>query len=83
MKAITFSEAKAEYDKTLDAVVDDQEEVIVTREEGRSVVIMPLSEYESLMETAYLMSSPANARRLLASIEELENGKGVVRELIE
>ncbi|GAB4008227.1 hypothetical protein GCM10029992_64060 [Glycomyces albus] len=79
MKAITFSEAQAEYAKTLDAVIDDQEEVVVTREGGRSVVIMPLDEYESLMETAHLLKSPANARRLLASVERLERGEGVVR----
>jgi antitoxin YefM len=83
MKAISFSEAQAEYAKTLDTVIDDQEEVMVTREGRESVVIMPLSEYESLMETAYLMSGPANARRLLASIEELESGRGIVRDLAE
>lgn len=83
MKAISFSEAMAAIAKTFDTVIDDQEEVIVTREGQESVVIMPLGEYESLMETAYLMSSPGNARRLLASIEELESGRGIVRDLIE
>lgn len=46
-------------------------------------VIVSLDDYESLKETAYLLRSPANARRLLASIDELESGKGVERELLE
>ncbi|MHC5903352.1 type II toxin-antitoxin system Phd/YefM family antitoxin [Streptomyces sp. S6] len=45
------------------------------------VVIVSLEDYESLKETAYLLRSPANARRLLASIDELESGGGTVREL--
>jgi antitoxin YefM len=83
VKAISFSEAQAEFAKTLDTVIDDREETIVVREGHESVVIVALEEYESLKETAYLLSSPANARRLLASINELENGRGIVRELIE
>jgi antitoxin YefM len=46
-------------------------------------VVVALSEYESLKETAYLLRSPANARRLLASIERLEQGLGEAHELIE
>lgn len=47
------------------------------------VVIVALDEYESLKETAYQLRSPENARRLLASIDRLENGGGTVRELAE
>jgi antitoxin YefM len=47
------------------------------------VVIVSLEDYESLKETAYLLQNPANARRLLASIERLESGAGQVRELVE
>ncbi|MCD0447097.1 type II toxin-antitoxin system prevent-host-death family antitoxin [Glycomyces sp. A-F 0318] len=83
MKAISFSQAQAEFGKTLDTVIDDREEAIVVRDGHESVVIVALDEYESLKETAYLLSSPVNARRLLASIDELENGRGVVRDLIE
>jgi antitoxin YefM len=83
MKAISFSEAQAEFARTLDTVIDDREETIVVREGHESVVIVALEAYESLEETAYLLSSPANARRLLASINELENGRGIVRDLIE
>lgn len=47
------------------------------------VVIVALSEYESLKESAYLLRSPENARRLLASIDRLEHGGGVEQDLLE
>jgi antitoxin YefM len=47
------------------------------------VVIRPLNAYEPLGEAAHLLRSPANARRLLASIDRLENGAGAPRELVE
>ena len=65
----------------LNAVTDDREEVVITRAGHEPVVIVSLEDYESLKETAYLLRSPANARRLLASIDELESGGGTVREL--
>jgi antitoxin YefM len=49
----------------LDAVVNDREEVVITRAGHEPVVIVSLDDFESLRETAYLMRSPANARRLL------------------
>jgi antitoxin YefM len=83
MRTMTYTESRAKYAETLNAVVDDREEVIVTRAGHDPVVIVALDEYESLKETAYLLRSPENARRLLASIERLENGGGTVRELAE
>ncbi|GAA3894896.1 hypothetical protein GCM10023084_54590 [Streptomyces lacrimifluminis] len=52
------------------------EEVVITRAGHEPVVIVSLEDYESLKETAYLLRSPANARRLLASIDELESAAG-------
>jgi antitoxin YefM len=83
MKTMTYSESRARYAETLDAVVNDAEPVVITRAGHEPVVIMSKRDYESLMETAYLLRSPANARRLLASIERLEAGGGTVRELVE
>ncbi|MFJ8075576.1 type II toxin-antitoxin system Phd/YefM family antitoxin [Streptomyces sp. NPDC096176] len=83
MRTMTYTESRAKYAETLNAVVDDREEVIVTRSGREPVVIVALAEYESLKETAYLLRSPENARRLLASIDRLENGGGTVRELAE
>lgn len=82
MKTISFTESRARYAQTLDAVVDDREEVVVTRAGHEPVVIVSLSEYESLKETAYLLRSPRNAARLLRSIDRLESGGGSTRELL-
>lgn len=83
MRTMTYTESRAKYAETLSAVVDDREEVIVTRAGHEPVVLVALDEYESLKETAYLLRSPENARRLLASIDRLESGGGTVRELSE
>lgn len=83
MKTISYTESRARYAEVLDAVVNDREEVIVTRSGHESVVIVSLDDYESLRETSYLMRSPANARRLLDAMENLEAGRGVTRELLE
>ena len=61
----------------------DREEVVVTRAGKDPVVIVSLEDYESLKETAYLLRNPANARRLFTSIERLEAGQGVARDLAE
>ncbi|MFD8060497.1 type II toxin-antitoxin system Phd/YefM family antitoxin [Streptomyces cyaneofuscatus] len=83
MRTMTYTESRAKYAETLSAVVDDREEVVVTRAGHEPVVIVALDEYESLKETAYQLRSPENARRLLASIERLESGGGTVQELAE
>ena len=83
MKTMTYSESRARYAEVLDSVVDDREEVIITRAGHEPAVILSLEEYNSLKETAYLMRSPQNARRLMASIERLEEGNGIECNLIE
>jgi antitoxin YefM len=80
---MSYSESRARYAEALSAVVDDREEVIITRAGHDPVVMVALEDYESLKETAYLLRNPANARRLLASIERLENGGGTERDLTE
>ncbi|QCB96181.1 type II toxin-antitoxin system prevent-host-death family antitoxin [Arthrobacter sp. PAMC25564] len=83
MKTLTYSQSRAHYKETLDAVTDDREEVVITRPGKEDVIMVSRSDYESLRETAYLLRNPANARRLLGSIEELEAGRGVARDLAE
>ena len=83
MKTMSYSDSRARYAEMLDTVTDDREEVIITRAGHEPVVVVSLDDYESLKETAYLLKSPANARRLLASIEQLENGEGMQRDLLE
>lgn len=69
---MSYRESWDNYAWTLDRVVADREEVVVTRAGHEPVVIVSLAEYESLKETVYLLGNPANARRLLSSIERLE-----------
>jgi antitoxin YefM len=83
MNAITYSEAREKLAETMDKVCDDHSPIIVTRKNQRSVVMISLEDYQALEETAYLLRSPNNARRLLESIAELEAGGGIVRELAE
>lgn len=83
MKIMSMSESRANYAATLDSVINDQEEVVVTRPGGEDVVMLPLREYESMRETLYLMSSPVNRRRISRSIEQLNRDRGQVRELID
>ena len=57
--------------------------LIITRNGQQSVVMLSLDDYKALEETAYLLRNPANARRLLSAVEQLNAGKGVERKLAE
>lgn len=83
MKVMSYSESRANYAEVLSDVVDDCEEVVITRAGHDPVVIVSLAEYESLKETNYLLQSRANARVLKQRIERLERGASVRNELIE
>lgn len=83
MKTLSYTESRARYAEVLDSVVDDREEVVITRAGHEPVVIVSLEDYEALKETAYLMRSPANARRLLDAMERLEAGRGEQHSLID
>jgi antitoxin YefM len=66
----------------MDRVVADKTEVIVTRQKAEAVVMISLSEWNSMVETAHLLSSPSNAERLRRSIEQMDAGKGHERQLV-
>ena len=83
MKAITYTAARENLASTMDCVCADHDPVIITRNRDQAVVMMSLEDYESLQETAYLLRSPANARRLLESISELKGSAGVTKSLAE
>lgn len=83
MKTMSYSESRKNYASVLDAVVDDREEIVITRAGHEPVVIVSLEDYESLKETAYLLQNPANARRLLSAIERLEAGGGEEHGILE
>lgn len=83
MRTMSYSESRRRYAEVLDSVVQDREEIVITRAGHDPVVIMSLDDFESLRETAYLMRSPANARRLLDAMERLEAGEGESHDLID
>lgn len=82
MDAITYSAARANLASVMDRVCDDHEALIITRNGEQSVVMLSLEDYKALEETTYLLRSPANARRLLTAVMELNAGKGTERALV-
>lgn len=83
MKTLSSTELRANLSAVMDRVNDDHEPVIVTRAKGKPVVMVSLEDWASMDETAYLLSSPENARRLRESIRQLNEGKAIARHLIE
>jgi antitoxin YefM len=81
VKSITYSAARENLASTINRVCEDQAPIVITRNRDQAVVMLSLAEYESLQETAYLLRSPANAKRLIAAIETLNRGKGIKRKL--
>lgn len=81
MNTITYTAARENLASTMDRVCNDHSPVTIIRNRDQSVVMLSLEDYEALEETAYLLRSPANARRLLESIHALEQGKGIAREI--
>jgi antitoxin YefM len=76
MDAITYTAARENLAATMDRVCTNHDPVIITRNRDQAVIMISLEDYESLQETAYLLRSPANAKRLISAIESLDAGKG-------
>ncbi len=84
MRAMHATEARANFAAVLDAATEDNDEVIITRSGNKEpAVVISLREYESLKETAYLLGSTANAKRLLQGLEDVKAGRLQARELID
>ena len=81
MNAITYTAARENLASTMDRVCEDRNPLIITRKRNQSVVMISLDDYESLEETAYLLRSPVNAKRLIDSVEAIEKGTLVTREI--
>lgn len=81
MDTITYTTARANLASTMDRVCNDHEALIITRNKEQSVVMLSLEDYKALEETAYLLRTPTNAKRLLSAATQLNIGKGVEREL--
>jgi antitoxin YefM len=72
----TYSQAREQFKALMDRAVDDREVVIVRRRSGGAVAMLAADELESLMETAHLLRSPANAERLLAALARARANAG-------
>lgn len=83
MITVSYSEARQNLSATMIRTVEDKTPILITRQRGAPCVLISLDDYNALQETAYLMTNPANAKRLIESVEELRAGKGQQRELIE
>lgn len=77
MPTISYTEARDRLAGIWDEAVANREPVKIDRRGHESMVLVPVGEWDGLVETAHLLRSPANARRLLASLNRLEQGEGV------
>lgn len=76
MTTISYTEAREQLASVWDRSVATREPVVISRRGTESVVLLPLDEWEGMQETAHLMRSPANARRLLAALNRCEAREG-------
>jgi len=83
MDSISYTAARSNLAKTMEQVCNDHAPVAITRKGQGTVVLMSMDDFQALEETAYLLRSPKNTRRLIEAIAQLEDGKGNERELLE
>ncbi len=83
MKAANYSEFRVDLKGYLDSVEDDNETIIIKRKSGKGAVLISLEEYNSMMETVYLLSSKKNADRLHESIKQMKAGKTIRRDKLD
>ncbi len=83
MEVSTYTQVRKNFAAVIDRVCDDHTPLIVTRQTGRPAVLISLEDYNALKETLYLLSSRSNADRLLKSIQDVEEGKILAKNLIE
>ena len=83
MESISYTAARSNLAKTMKQVCDDHAPIAITRKGEGAVVMISMEDYQALEETAYLLRSPKNTRRLIESIADLEAGKGSEQDLLE
>jgi antitoxin YefM len=76
-RAVSYSELRKKLKTVCDQVCDRHEPLLIKRRSGGDVVLMAKEDYESLEETAYLLSSPENARRLLEALRRRSEDRSV------
>ena len=83
MLVVNYSNMRDNFKDYCDKVTDDYETVIVTRKNGKNVVMISLEEYNNMKENLYIMSNKKDYDRLVTSKKQLEAGKGTVAKSIE
>lgn len=82
MNAVNYSELRKNLKDYFDQVYNDHEPIIITRKNNQNIVLLSIEEYNSLIETNYLLSDTANSKRLLQSLDKARHGKAFKKELI-
>jgi antitoxin YefM len=82
MRVINYTEARASLKRVLDTVTQDHDVMVINRRDGEDAVVMGLDHYQSVMETLYLISSPANVATLSKAIAQDVGRKAMPRELL-
>lgn len=80
MDHVSYSELRQHMREHFDAVHERRAPLLVTRRSAPSMVVVDAEEWAAIQETLHLLSSPANAERLMRSIDSLEAGQGVERD---
>lgn len=83
MRVVNFSEARNSLKRVIDQVIDDADYTVIARRDAPDAVVMSMDTFNSLMETVYLLKSPANAAHLARSIEQYRKGQAKPRDLID
>ena len=77
MRTANYTELRKNLSAYLDAVIDDYETVVITRDGNDAVVMISLEEYNAIKETAYLLQSPAMIKAIRKGVEDSENGRTI------
>lgn len=83
MDALTYSYARQHFADVMRRVNDDCMPVVVTSQRGKPVVIISLDDYHAMEETVYLLRNLKGANRLMEAVDELRNGGGSFKELVD
>jgi antitoxin YefM len=83
MQVTSISDFRKDAKKYFDQVIDNSDDLIIARNDGKTVVVIPLDRYNAITETEYLMRSPANRERLLQGLEDARAGKTIKKTLAE
>ena len=83
MNAVTYSDLRQNLKTYMDKVIQDNAPLIITRKNKKNVILISIDEYNSLIETNYLLSNEANVEHLKKSIAQHKSGKVKPRKLFD